>query len=100
MEGQKPLVGHLHLVMGPRNWRNQQDAHKKLGKTYGAYLGNQRAISTIDLNLIKKFAVDEEHHEKFFNFAISFEELETDCVATARGEQSLRLRKALAPAFS
>lgn len=100
VEGQRPLVGHLHLMLGPRGWRHQQDGHKKLGKTYGLYLGNQRSISTIDLDFIKKIAVDQDHHDRLFKFAIAFEEFEIDCVATAQDEQWRRIRKALAPAFS
>lgn len=100
LEDQKPLIGHLHIAMSPRNWRFYENGHKKLKKYFGFYIGNQRAISTIDLDLIKKFAVDEENHDRAYKMDLAFEETEKDCIFTARGDQWRRLRKALAPAFS
>lgn len=100
LDGQKPLVGHMHITSHPRNWKIFEDGHKKLGKFLGYYLGDKRHLSTIDLDFIKRFAVDEDYHDRFYNLDIPVEEMETDCIFTARGEQWRRLRKAMAPAFS
>lgn len=100
LDGQKPLIGHLNILLGSKSWKNQQDGHKRLGKTYGCYLGNRRVISTIDLDFIRKFAVEDDHHDRIFTVNVSFEALEVDNLGSSQGEQWRRIRKAVAPAFS
>lgn len=98
--GRKPILGHLHLIMDLKNWKHQEDGHKKLGKSFGLYYGDRTVISTIDLDLIKRFAVDEDHHDRFFPLSLGLKEFETGCIFTAEGEEWRRIRKAMAPALS
>lgn len=100
LEGQKPLIGHLHKYMSSRYWLIFQNYHKKVGKNFGYYTGQRRAISTIDLDLIKKFAVEEDHHDRFPRITVAADEFEIGNLFTARGEEWYRIRKALAPALS
>lgn len=100
LEGQKPVIGHIPAFLSPRQWQIYENAHRKHGKYFGLYFGNIPMVTTIDLDLIKKIAIDEDHHDRFARLHLASEEIESDCILTARGEQWRRIRKALAPAFS
>lgn len=99
-DGQRPLIGHLKLLLGDRNYKDLQDNHKSLGKTFGCYMGGGRVISTIDLDFIREFAIQDDHHGRDFKLKISFEAIEVDNLATSGGEQWHRIRKAMMPGFS
>lgn len=100
LDGQIPLMGHLHLSMGRRNWKHFEDGHKKLGKYYAFCVGDKLWISTIDSDFIKKFAIDEDVHNRIYRMDVSMEEFETGCIFTAQDEQWNKARMAIALAFS
>lgn len=100
----KPRIigGHGdRLFLSKNNWRNLDRYHKLYGPTFGWYNVDKPAISTIDLDLIKKIVIDEanEHVDKI-QLDIPLKEFSEDDILTARGEQWWRIRKALAPAFT
>lgn len=98
----KPNIfkGHSNeLFLSPKNWRNLDESHKKYGTTFGWYYCNKPSISTIDVDLIKKLVIDESQFDRL-NLEIPLKEFKDDNIAFARTEQWLRLRKAIAPAFT
>lgn len=93
--------GHIHKVINPRSWRIFHDHHLKVGKNFGYYYHDIVCISTSDLNLIKKVALDDadQHPNRTGPINLAVDEMEVDCIFTAFDEQWRRLRKALSPAF-
>lgn len=101
----KPTLLGDHMInfsLNKRNWQYLENLHKihktKIGATF--YLDNP-FISTLDIDLIKKIAIDEgEHHINRIELKLLVEEWEIGSIAFARDNQWLRLRKAVAPALS
>lgn len=84
-----------------RNWKVMSDLHSKYGLTYGWFYFDKPVISTIDLDFIKAVNIDENHdHFDRLVLNIPVSELIDDSIAFAEHDQWLRLRKAMAPAFS
>lgn len=101
MAGTKLLLGHSQIFYHPRNWKVIHDAHEKQGKTVGFYLADKPVVSSIDLNFIKKFIVDEadDHPNRMKPYG-PLNEITDASLIYAEDEQWRRLRRAFAPAFS
>lgn len=99
----KSIIGGnlLGLLFNIRNIYLFGELHKKHGKTLGYYYGNQPAISTIDLELIKTMVIDEPNdHINRCKTDVPIEELEVDSIFCAEDDQWRRIRSASAPAFT
>lgn len=77
-----------------------EDALKKYGPTVGVYFGTRPGAITIDLEFIKTFTIDEQIHTNRGKLDLPFEELERDSIMFAEDEQWLKIRRAIAPAFT
>lgn len=100
LEGQLPLIGHLHKFHNPRNWEIIHKAHEKHGKVFGLYLGTNAVVSTTDLNFIKKFVIDEPNDHINRAKQLSPMDVDEGSLIYAENDQWRRLRRAFAPAFS
>lgn len=93
--------GHsVHLIHTKYNWRIVDDYFKEHGPTFGFFLHTQPTVVTKDLDFIKTFTVDEKIHINRMKLNLPWKEIEEDCIMFAENEQWVRLRKAIAPAFS
>lgn len=94
--------GHANeVVLSGRNWQLLDRLHKKLGKTFGLYYANQPMVSTIDLDLIKTYIIDEpDSHVNRFEPNIPLKELDIDSILFSKDNQWRRIRRSVAPAFS
>lgn len=100
--GKSIVHGHSwKLHTHPRNYLNTYKLHQRLGPTFCAYMANKPVVMTTDLDLIKTVNLDElnDHLERPFADSL-LEELQSDSPAFAPVHQWMRLRKAIAPAFS
>lgn len=96
------LGGHMkEIAFDKRNWRKVDELHKKYGKTFGVFYESQPMVSTVDLDFIKTFIIDEpnDHNDRIVPGG-PIDEFERDTISLANGKQWLRLRKAIAPAFT
>lgn len=93
--------GHsMSLFYNERNVHIIDELHKQYGSTFGWYHCDQPAVCTTDLELIKAFVLDDpDNHKNRKTFINSYAEIE-DSILNAEGDDWVRLRKAIAPAFS
>lgn len=96
------FIGHANKIsLASNNWQLNDRLHKKLGKTFGYYYGNQPVVSTTDLDFIKTFVIDEpDSHSDRIRVHIPVREFEYDALMMSEGKQWRRMRKAIAPAFT
>lgn len=95
------LTGNADTVFDKRNWKINYKIHEELGETVVFFYGDLVVVSTLDLDLIKKVAIDDGYQH--INRAVpnlAIDELEYDNIMFAEGKQWHRLRKVIAPAFS
>lgn len=93
--------GHTNqLVHARHNYRKPEELMNKYGPTVGFFIDSRPAAVTIDLDFIKTFTIDEQNHINRMSANIPIKELEDDCIMFAKDEQWIRVRKAIAPAFS
>lgn len=84
-----------------KNWKLFDEAHKKYGTTFGWFLCGQPAVSTYDLDLIRKMILDEPYKNiNRVEMNIPVAQVRENSIAFTRDEQWHRLRKAIAPAFT
>lgn len=93
--------GHSRKVYYAKyNWKIVEKILDEYGPTVGLLFGNLPTVVTKDLDFVKTFTVDEQIHINRVQLNLPFKEIEDDCILFAEDEQWLRLRKAIAPAFS
>lgn len=93
--------GHANSMFhANRNWEIVDRLFAEHGPTVGLFYNTFPLAITKDLDFIKQFALDEPEHVNRSKPHVPMEELEEDCIMFAEDEQWLRLRKAIAPAFS
>lgn len=68
--------------------------------TIGFYYDSRPAAITKDLDFIKTFTMDEQIHINRIRPNLPIREAEEDCIMFAEDDQWLKIRKAVAPAFS
>lgn len=96
------FTGHLvSIYLNPYSCLRIHDLHKKLGHTFELLLLDTVCIATTDLDLLKTMLVEEAaDHLDRPSVVFPFEELRLDSLARASKYKWLRMRKAIAPAFS
>jgi hypothetical protein len=98
----KLLGNHLTvLAFGEYNCESLRKLHQQWdAKTIGFLMSDDFAVSTIDLNLIKTFIMDEQGvHMSRHKCNLPMDEFESS-IMLARGDEWRRLRKMIAPAFA
>lgn len=100
LEGQRFLIGHLHKWHNPRNWKILHEAHAKFGKYVGFYHANYPWLSTTDLNLVKKFIIDEPNDHINRGKQVSPMDIDRGSMIYAEDDQWRRLRKSFGPALA
>lgn len=101
LENPSLFGGHANQIVHVKhNWARGFELLEKYGSTLGFYYDSRPAVLTVDLDFIKTFTVDEQVHTNRIKAGIPFSEIEEDCIMFAEDEQWLRIRKAIAPAFS
>lgn len=102
LPGGNPILGHVGKTLySSRNWMVVAENHRKYGKTVAGLHNHKPIVSTLDLELIKKFVIDEpnDHLDRFQpNFPIR--EIAIDGMLFMETKQWRRVRKAVAPAFT
>ena len=95
------LTGHANSFMyASRSHENLADAHKKYGKTLAFMYKDQPVVSTIDLDLIKTFTVDEPNeHINRMRLGMFMKEYNHENILFAESDQWRRIRKVYAAAF-
>lgn len=103
-----PVLANTHLLSGhlvshfcdKHNALKYHREHSKYGPTYGWFYCNVPHISTIDLDLIKKVAIDEaSDHINRTTTLVPLYEFRENSIPFAKDEQWYKLRKVSAPAF-
>lgn len=99
--GASLLGNHISaLPFRKQNCRTLKKWHGEMGKTIGWLKGSEYCASTIDLNLIKTFILDEpDTHMNRMQMNLPLEEFEKS-IMLAPKEEWRHLRKTLAPAFT
>lgn len=101
LPNKKLFSGHLDMILHERNWQILEKLHEQHGKTFGAFYANKPFVSTIDLDFVKQFVIDEPYaHVNRYNPSLPIEELGGDDIHFARDEQWLKVRKLVSPAFA
>lgn len=97
-----PLVGHLFNVHSHAySSLVIHDLHAELGPTFEFLTSDSINIATTDLDLIKKINLDEPFdHLNRHQLSIPISEIRENSPSCAPKHQWLRIRKAIAPAFS
>lgn len=96
------LVGNADSVFSKRNWREAHEIHEKYGPIVCFYFSDIPVVSTLDLDLIKKVAIDAAANSNTNRALpqIAIDELEVDNILYSKDEQWYKIRKSIAPAFS
>jgi hypothetical protein len=99
--GASLLFNHTSVVpFGSNPAETLRRLHAEMGKTIGGLLGDKFGVSTIDLDLIKRFMHDEPGvHMDRMRIGIPFKEFD-DTIMTAPKDEWQQLRRAIAPAFA
>jgi len=98
----KLLSGHFdELIYAFDGWKKVELNHEKYGDSYGWFYRDKPIVSTIDLDLIKTIHLDQSNvHINNLSTDTPIDEIEIDCIITAKDEQWRRLRKAYGPAIA
>lgn len=101
LENPSLFGGHINQIVHVKhNVPNGMKIFEKHGPTVGFYYGTKPAVVTTDLDFIKIFTIDEQNHINRTKAHLPIKEVEEDCIMFAEDEQWVRIRKAIAPAFS
>lgn len=93
--------GHYDTLYHPRSWKLFEDYHKKYGKTFGFFYCAQPFASTIDLNFMKTFVLDEPNdHINRTNLHLPSKLYSTSSILIAEDDNWRRLRKVVGAAFA
>lgn len=97
LEGFSTFGGHLQQIFFDHyNYLNLNTYHYVYGKTFAFLKGTLPAISTIDLDLLRRICIDESSiHRNRTILDTPLIELEEDCIGTAGRKQWPRLRKSV-----
>ena len=95
------LANHgIEMHLGKGTAAKTTKWHETYGKTFGFLYGTRPCASTIDLDLIKVFTVDESlQHVNRMPYNGMIKEFEVDSVFMAEDEQWRRIRRAFGPAL-
>lgn len=99
LENPSLFGGHTNHIL-KQNCEKGAELIEKYGPTFGMFCNNRPIVVTVDLDFIKTFILDEPNHINRAKAGLPIKEVEEDCIMFAEDDQWIRLRRAIAPAFS